>query len=81
MVLGINLRLVNLVLVSVLLCLGNHRHVCVLLQTRIGDGLHDFDTRLPNLRDGNVDDLLNFAIGNTFFWKRLDHPINFLPNL
>ena len=37
------------------------------------DDVHHFDTGLPNLRVGNVDDLHNNAIGNSFLWNRTDH--------
>ena len=50
---------------------------CVLLQTLLRDGLHDFDTGLSNLRHRKVNDLLVDVLGNTFSWNLWDKANHF----
>ena len=42
---------------------------------------HHFDTLLPNLRFGNVDDLLDDTLWNTLLWNKPNHMNDFLLNL
>ena len=54
-------------LLDVLGIASEHRLlICVLSHTLFGDAFHDFVDVVPDLRDENVDDLLDDTIGNSF---------------